>query len=204
MAARDTARDPAHAGPEAPEGAVPLPADLVEKRFRKGDADSTALYSPCGQYRYALSRVWDPAAPRLLYIMLNPSTATEEQNDPTIERCERRARALGHGGFRACNLFAWRETAPRLLKRADRPVGPANDAVLAASARWATATQGGRILCGWGVHGAHLGRGPEVAAGLRAAGHPLWHLGLTRDGAPRHPLYIAYATQPLPWDLPSD
>ncbi|WP_010138508.1 DUF1643 domain-containing protein [Oceanicola sp. S124] len=174
----------------------------IERRFRKGDAESAALYSPCLRYRYALSRTWDATAPRLLYIMLNPSTATEQQNDPTIERCERRARALGYGGFRACNLFAWRETSPALLKKAEAPVGPDNDAVLRSSLDWIGA--GGLVLCGWGVHGAHLGRGREVAQSLRASGAPLAHLGLTRDGAPRHPLYIAYATQPQPWGDPAN
>lgn len=171
---------------------------LLEKRFRKGDADSTALYSPCLRYRYALTRVWDPDAPRLLYVMLNPSTATEQQNDPTIERCERRARALGYGGFRACNLFAWRETSPALMKTAADPTGPENDAQLAAAADWVGAC--GLILCGWGAHGTHLGRGATVAQLLAATGRHLGHLGLTRDGQPRHPLYIAYATQPARWD----
>ncbi|MBR9766745.1 MAG: DUF1643 domain-containing protein [Rhodobacteraceae bacterium] len=174
----------------------------VERRFRKGDAESTALYSPCLRYRYALSRVWDATAPRLLYIMLNPSTATEQQNDPTIERCERRARALGFGGFRACNLFAWRETSPALLKRAEAPVGPANDRILTDSLGWIG--PGGLVLCGWGVHGSHLDRGATVAEMLRASGAPLAHLGLTRDGAPRHPLYIAYAMQPQPWSASRD
>lgn len=174
-----------------------MTAGVLERTFRKGDAESAALYSPCLRYRYALSRVWDPQAPRLLYIMLNPSTATEEQNDPTIERCERRARALGYGGFRACNLFAWRETSPALLKKAAAPTGPENDRLLKASLDWIGA--GGLVLCGWGVHGSHLARGAEVAAMLRRSGAPLAHLGLTRDGEPRHPLYIAYATHPQPW-----
>lgn len=171
--------------------------DVVEKRFRKGDAESAALYSPCGRYRYALTRIWAPSRPRLLYVMLNPSTATEEQNDPTIERCERRARTLGYGGFRACNIFAWRETSPALLKRAAEPVGPDNDAALAEAAIWIGET--GLILCGWGAHGTYLGRGAEVEQILRATGRPLAHLGLTKHGAPRHPLYIAYATEPRAW-----
>ena len=76
------------------------------------------------EYRYALTRVWDPLGPRLSFVMLNPSTATEVQNDPTVERCERRARALGFGGFRVTNIFAWRDTDPRKMRAARRSHRP--------------------------------------------------------------------------------
>ena len=66
---------------------------------------STAIYSDCERYRYALTRVWDVGGKRALFVMLNPSTATEVQNDPTVERCERRARALGFGAFRVTNIL---------------------------------------------------------------------------------------------------
>lgn len=169
---------------------------LITRSFLKGDAESQALYSACDGYRYALTRTWGPGA-RMLYVMLNPSTATEAQNDPTVERCERRARALGFGGFRVCNLFAWRETSPALLKKAAAPVGPENDAVLRDSAAWVG--DGGLLLCAWGVHGNHLGRDAEVLALLRDTGRPLAHLGLTKDGHPRHPLYRPYAVRPEAW-----
>ncbi|HIF78819.1 MAG TPA: DUF1643 domain-containing protein, partial [Sulfitobacter sp.] len=76
---------------------------MITRSHTKGDAPSTAVYSPCEQYRYSLTRIWDNAAPRVMFVMLNPSTATEVQNDPTVERCERRARVLGFGGFRVTN-----------------------------------------------------------------------------------------------------
>lgn len=166
---------------------------LVTRRFRKGDADSEALYSPCGTYRYLLTRRWGEGG-LLLYVMLNPSTATEERNDPTIERCERRARMLGHGGLAVANLFGFRATYPADLRAAPDPVGPENDAVLMQAAAGA-----GTILCGWGTHGALMGRGPLVAAQLRSTGLPVCHLGLTRDGHPRHPLYVGYAVAPQVW-----
>ena len=68
---------------------------MITRHFQKEDATSSAIYSDCETYRYALTRVWDDARPRVLFIMLNPSKATEQQNDPTIERCERRARRSG-------------------------------------------------------------------------------------------------------------
>ena len=167
---------------------------MITRSHIKDDAPSTAVYSDCERYRYSLTRIWARSGPRALFVMLNPSTATEVQNDPTVERCERRARALGYGGFRVANIFAWRDTDPRAMRAAADPVGPGNDAAIAEGAEWAD-----RIIAAWGTHGAHLDRGHAVETLLRAAGRPLFHLGLTRDGHPRHPLYIAYARAPEPW-----
>lgn len=167
---------------------------MIVRTFQKGDAASAAVYSPCERYRYTLTRAWDPGGGKALFVMLNPSTATEVQNDPTVERCERRARTLGFGAFRVCNIFAWRDTDPRAMRRAPDPVGPANDPAIVESCHWAD-----RIVCAWGTHGAHLGRGPAVEALMRAIGYPLYTLGLSKDGHPKHPLYIAYTKQPEPW-----
>ena len=158
---------------------------MIVRTHMKGDAASEAWYSPCELYRYALTRVWDAGRPRVVFIMLNPSKATEIQNDPTIERCERRARALGFGGFRAVNIFAFRETDPTLLRQAANPVGIENDAALLDACDWAD-----QIICGWGVHGELMGRGDQVAQMLARAGHKLLALGTTKAGHPRHPLYI--------------
>jgi hypothetical protein len=167
----------------------------IERRHVKGDAASVAVYSPCEAYRYALTRIWDAARPRALFVMLNPSTATELQNDPTVERCERRARALGCGGFRVVNIFAYRATDPKLMRAQADPVGPGNDAAIAEAAVWAD-----QIICAWGSHGGHLARGVTVETLLRSLGRPLYHLGVTQSGAPKHPLYIGYAVQPELWD----
>jgi hypothetical protein len=167
---------------------------MITREFQKGDAASVAVYSDCERYRYALTRVWDGAAPRLLFIMLNPSKATERANDPTVERCERRARVLGYGAMRVMNIFAWRETDPKKLRQAADPVGADNDSLLLAALIWADC-----VIAGWGVHGEHLGRGPQVEALLRGAGADLACLGLSKAGHPRHPLYIAYAKPPVPW-----
>lgn len=167
---------------------------MITRTHQKGDAASTAVYSDCEAYRYTLSRTWHPAGRRALFVMLNPSTATEVQNDPTVERCERRARALGFGAFRVTNIFAFRATDPRVMRAATDPVGPDNDAAIADSAPWAD-----QIICAWGTHGAHLDRGPAVETLLRATGRPLYHLGLSKAGHPKHPLYIAYSQQPERW-----
>ncbi|RJE86434.1 DUF1643 domain-containing protein [Paracoccus onubensis] len=166
---------------------------MIIRHHQNEGTRSCAMFSDCGGYRYSLTREWGPGD-RLLYVMLNPSRADERQNDPTVERCERRARAMGFDAFRVANIFAWRATRPEELKRAADPVGPENDAVLLEGAAWAD-----RVLCAWGAHGAHLGRGAKVERLLRQNGGCLWHLGLTKDRAPRHPLYVAYARFPVPW-----
>lgn len=133
----------------------------------------------------------------MLFVMLNPSKATEVQNDPTVERCERRARALGFGAFQVTNIFAWCDTDPFAMRKAVDPVGPANDATLLEGARWAD-----QIIAAWGTHGAHMGRGAQAEVLLRDTGKPLYALGLSKHGHPKHPLYISYTQQPIRWDAP--
>ena len=167
---------------------------MITRHHQKGDAASVAVYSDCEHYRYSLTRHWHATGPKALFVMLNPSTATEIQNDPTVERCERRARALGFGAFAVTNIFAYRATDPVQMRAQPDPIGPQNDQAIMASAGWAD-----QIICAWGSHGAHMGRGVQVAKLLRAAQKPLLHLGLTQGGQPRHPLYVGYAVHPVPW-----
>ena len=167
---------------------------MITRTHIKDDAPSVATYSDCEIYRYALTRTWDDNGARVNFLMLNPSTATEVQNDPTVERCERRARALGFGAFRVTNIFALRATDPRDMRAAADPIGAGNDAAILEAADWAT-----QVVCAWGTHGAHMGRGIAVEALLRPTGVPLLHLGLSKAGHPKHPLYISYTTQPEPW-----
>ena len=167
---------------------------MITRTHVKGDAPSTAVYSPCERYRYSLTRIWDDTGRRVNFVMLNPSTATEVQNDPTVERCERRARALGYGSFAVTNIFAWRDTDPRALKRAEEPVGPENDAVILERADWAD-----DVIAAWGAHGTHRDRGQAVQDLLRNHVDRLFHLGLTKAGLPRHPLYLPYSQTPMRW-----
>lgn len=169
---------------------------MITRSHIKGDAPSVAVYSDCEAYRYSLTRTWDAAGTRVLFIMLNPSTATEVQNDPTVERCERRARALGFGAFRVCNIFAYRASDPRDMRSQVDPIGPGNDAAILDGLGWAKT-----VVAAWGGHGDHMGRGDAVAALLRAAQVQPLHLGLTKGGQPKHPLYIGYKVQPMGWGL---
>ena len=172
-----------------------LPAKLHDAMvFRAHESDgclSRVWYSECDRYRYGLSRVWNNERPAVLFLMLNPSTADEHRNDPTVARCETRARTMGFGGVMIANIFAFRATRPADLKKADAPVGDQNDALLDI---WIA--QAGMTVAAWGVHGNFQGRGRLVAQ--RCAG-ALHHLGLTRDGHPRHPLYVPFGTDPTEW-----
>ena len=167
---------------------------MIVRRHELDGCVSVARYSDCERYRYDLTRTWDSSSPKALFVMLNPSTATELANDPTVERVERRARRMGFGAYRVCNLFAWRATKPKQLFAATTPVGLENNDVLVEACHWAV-----QIICGWGNHGAFGSRGAAVEALMRGTGHSLFHLGLTQQGHPRHPLYVPYSVAPAVW-----
>lgn len=164
--------------------------DLFDAPVRLAAAcASSAVVSPCGRYRYRLSRQWCDGGPALGFLMLNPSTADASVDDPTIRRCMGFARRDGYGGIVVANLFAWRATDPRELRDVADPVGPdcddfiramPHDTVIAWGATRPRPDTASRI-----VHVAELIRGKRT-----------YHLGLTRDGACRHPLYVR-ADQPL-------
>jgi len=168
------------------------------RRHAAGGVASEAVFSDCETYRYALTRVWDADLPRLAWVMLNPSTADELRNDPTIARCEARTRAMGCGAYRIVNLYAFRAPYPRDLRTAADPVGPENNEALQAAAAWAR-----RVVCGWGAHAA-ADRAQEALALFRRAGAEPLHLGLTKAGQPRHPLHLAYAVAPQPFAADAD
>lgn len=154
---------------------------------------SGAIFSPCGTYRMRLWRRWGSGCPAV-FCMLNPSTADATANDPTVERCERRARAMGFGGLEVINLFALRSTDPRALRRHDDPIGPGNDAAILEACGGA-----GIVICAWGAYGALMSRGECVHELLRSADVQPHILELNRDGTPKHPLYVGYDVQPKPW-----
>ncbi len=141
-----------------------------------------AVLSRCGRYRYRLHRSWLMGEGTVLFIMLNPSTADAELDDPTIRRCIGFARRWGFQELVVANLFAWRATDPRELKRASDPVGPENDEHLIALSGDADA-----VIAAWGVHGGYKNRNWVVRRLLRGT---VEHLGLTKQGHPRHPLYL--------------
>jgi hypothetical protein len=163
--------------------------------------DDAALFSPDGCYRYVLRRNVSPLGFReshrgqLNVIGLNPSTADQTHDDPTVRRCVGFARTWGFETLILTNVFAWRATNPQLLDGVTDPVGPENDQHIVEQALDATL-----VLAAWS--GKAGGRGMTVAANLELFGIPLWCLGLTLDGSPRHPLYMPAETQPRRFGAP--
>lgn len=158
--------------------------------------DTEAAFSPCRTWRYRLWRRWAPG-PAILWLLLNPSTADETVNDPTVERCQRRTLAMAsgrYGGYMVCNVFALRSTRPKALYQATNPVGPDNDAAIVHCARLAE-----RVICGWGNHGRLHHRSAHVLAMLREAGVVPECLTVTAAGEPGHPLYLGYNAAPRPY-----
>ncbi len=170
------------------------PADVEAEWSRTsgtGGRRGSAWFDPGRRYRYLLWRAWGDSGRFVLFILLNPSTADQDTNDPTVERCERRARGLGFDGLLIANLFALRTTDPDRLREVPAPMGPQNDAAISVAQRLA-----GQTICGWGANGCWRERGQALRERLQ---RPLYHLGLTRDGQPRHPLYLPYSVQPRVW-----
>jgi hypothetical protein len=157
---------------------------------------SGARFACQRRYRYLLWRVWKPVLGCCNFLMLNPSTADETTNDPTIERCQRRAERLGFGGLVVTNLFALCATDPALLRRASDPVGPGNNAAIAAAAQAAQL-----VICAWGNHGAYAGRAHAVRSLLSELDVLPCCLGQTQAREPLHPLYLGYDRAPvaMPW-----
>lgn len=148
---------------------------------------------PARVYRYRLWREWEAAPSRLLWIMLNPSTADETVLDPTLRRVEGFTRAWGYGGFLVVNLFALRSTDPRGLYVHPAPIGEThgrfnvNDDEIQTAANRATS-----IVVAWGGEKVARDRAKAVLTFLRS--RPLGCLGVNSDGSPKHPLYLASAT----------
>ncbi|GAB4455936.1 MAG: DUF1643 domain-containing protein [Armatimonadaceae bacterium] len=147
----------------------------------------TAEFDSTGQYRYRLTRCWDDHLPRICFVMLNPSTADAEHDDPTIRRCIGFSQRWGYGSLEVVNLFAYRATLPANLFAAPDPIGPENDRFLCQAV-----AQAHRVVAAWGVHGARSNRAASVLPLLGT----VYCLGCTQSGEPRHPLYLPADTTP--------
>lgn len=154
-----------------------------------GTVEKSAVISPCGRFRYRLTRRWAPG-PLLPFIMLNPSTADAEVDDPTIRRCMGFARREGFAGIRVANLFAFRATRPRDLYDAGFPFGPLNDEELI-DLMLEALRDDVPVICAWGATWKPIDG--DISGYGRAR---TMCLGKTKEGDPRHPLYVP-AYQPL-------
>ncbi len=154
------------------------------------------IFSEDRKYRYTLRREINALGEGTCgFVMLNPSTADEEKNDPTIRRTIGFARSWGYARLEILNLFALRSTDPSVLKDCDDPIGTLNDYYIALVV--ATCD---RVVVAWGAHGALNDRGATVAALIAECKQPFYLVsplsptGLTQGGQPSHPLYLAKDT----------
>lgn len=155
----------------------------------------SAEVSSCGRYRYHLRRAWNLRPPPklsgpALFVMLNPSTADEREDDPTIRRCLRFSARFGATSLEAVNLYALRVAEPAELELAYDPIGPATD-------RWIAdaASRARYVIVAWGAHRQAAARETIVWDLLSRSvplDVPIHCLGRTRDGSPRHPLYVRH------------
>ncbi|MBW4652020.1 MAG: DUF1643 domain-containing protein [Kaiparowitsia implicata GSE-PSE-MK54-09C] len=152
---------------------------------------SGAIFDPTGRYRYRLWRSWERAAPRLMVVMLNPSTADATHNDATLRRCVGLSQVWGFGALDVVNLFAACATRPADLRRIPQPVGKENDHTICRTVEKADA-----ILLAWGNGGTWQGRDRTLLTLLyTVAPHkPQYCLGFTQARQPRHPLYVSRHT----------
>lgn len=164
--------------------------------FGSDETLRTAEISDCGRYRYSLHRRWDVTKPNAVWIMLNPSTADAEQDDPTIIRCMNFARSWGLGGIVVVNLYGLRATNPKELWRADDPIGPDNDRHLYVYTKSHIFER--IIVAAWGAN-AKPDRVRQVMSMPQMQRAQC--LGVTKHGAPRHPLYVRGDTTPHSFEV---
>jgi hypothetical protein len=158
----------------------------------------SAVISPCGRYRYQLRREWDETLPPLVAGMLNPSIADAEIDDATITRSLRRAASNGCGSLIVWNLGAGRATDPDDWMAMVDPMGPENDLHIRAVLNECL-DRNGIALAAWGARGVFRNRDSTVLELAAEIGVVFHCLGTTKDGHPRHPLYVALDRPLVPW-----
>lgn len=167
-----------------------------------GNVTASAVISDCGRYRYRLERVWDPGLPLAIFLLHNPSKADARRSDPTLRKGIGFARRLGCGGVRFGNVFGFRATDSREVRRVGDPVGPENHAHIL---DMLTDAHTSHVIAAWGVIHPSLRHHRDTFVGwleeaLADGLHDrVWCLGRTNGGEPRHPLMLPYATELERW-----
>ena len=156
------------------------------------------VFSPDRIHRYTLLHSWrdmfDEEDRIACWIALNPSTADENQLDPTLRRIKAYSKSWGYNGFMMLNAFAFRATDPKVMEEAADPTGPDND-------KWILeeTAKADKVFCCWGTHAKLNNRHNELLSLLKD--RPLYYLRLTKDGFPSHPLYLPASLKPTPWEI---
>jgi hypothetical protein len=158
----------------------------------------SAVLSDCGKYRYELSRTWDELKPKVMFLMLNPSTADANKDDATIRRCIGFAKSWGFGGLYVCNIFAFRATNPKELLKIDNPFGDKNI--------WHTrqiCNKVESVICAWGNESIvrKLLKNDSPFKMFDYIMSKLHYLELSKSGVPKHPLYLKSELKPVKYEL---
>ena len=141
------------------------------------------------RYRYWLSRIWDQEKPRVIFIMLNPSTADHMIDDPTIRRVIHFSMDWGYGGVYVVNLYAFRSTDPKGLKATDDPIGPQNREHIQTLIQNKD-NKVDRVVYAWG-------NGEQEPEWLREIVKEPFCIARSKKGIPKHPLYLKGDLQPI-------
>ena len=155
---------------------------------------SSAYFSDCEKYRYALIRKFSDGPKTINFIMLNPSTADQFYNDPTISKCENRSLALGFNKMVITNLFAYRATDPNDMMAVEDPIGERNDIHILDNA-----TKADTVVCAWGNGGQHRRRSDDIVKLLKKNKIKLHALKINSSGEPSHPLYLSNKLELFEW-----
>lgn len=142
---------------------------------------SEAILSVDRKYRYVLTRTWDETLPNIMFVGLNPSTADETTDDPTIRRCINFAKSWGYGGLYMVNLFAYRSTNPNNIRIVDNPISDNNDSYISHYAKLSD-----KVVACWGNRGSYQKRSKEVTNLLEE----IYCFGQNKSGEPKHPFYL--------------
>lgn len=153
---------------------------------------SGANFDETKNYRFSLWRIWDNKELKILFLMLNPSTANDETDDPTIRRCVNFAKSWGYGGIVVVNLFSLVSSDPAKLLTVTDSIGVDNDSVILKAAGNAE-----KIVVAWGAFREARARGEDVLRMLYENGYEVYCLGKTKDGHPKHPLYLRSNLKPM-------
>ncbi|UDW83761.1 DUF1643 domain-containing protein [Pasteurella canis] len=144
------------------------------------EMNKNAIFSNCRTYRYVLWRIWEPELPKITFIGLNPSTADESEDDPTIRRCINFAKKWGYGGIYMVNLFAYRSTDKSLIYQVPQPIGQDNDKYILQFSQ-----QSEKVIAAWGNTGSYLSRSQQIYQMVPN----LYCLAINKTSEPKHPLY---------------
>ncbi len=151
-----------------------------------------AILSKNRKYRYVLSRIWDESKPTVMIIGLNPSTADETENDPTIIKCIDFAKSWGYGGVYMLNLFGFRATKPKDMFNTDEPIGQDNDKYIEEYSKICD-----KVICAWGNDGSYKNRSKDILSKIENT----YYLKLNQTGEPAHPLYLKGDLIPIKFEI---